>query len=115
MFSSVQVRSDKKPDHDLKEVVEAFDQPQAPQAAQGLLDSYKIDYNDLNLGKELGQGGFGIVYKGTYQFSPVAIKKLQIGNLSLEAQEEFKKEAEMMAQLHHRNIIHFYGYCSVPR
>jgi len=115
MFSSIQVNSGNKSNTDWRPILEGFEQQSPPVPEQGLLVSCQIDYNDLSLDKELGQGSFAIVYKGTYQFASVAIKKLQMGNLSPEAQEEFRKEAEIMAQLRHPNIVHFYGYCSIPK
>lgn len=76
---------------------------------------FSIKFEALTLGEKIGEGGFGVVYKGTYRFGPAAIKQLQIDNLSSEAEEEFNKEAKIMSELHHPNIVHFYGYCTVPR
>ncbi len=76
---------------------------------------FTISFDALTKNEKIGEGGFGIVYKGTYQFAPAAIKQLQIDNLSSDAEEEFNKEAAIMAQLHHPNVVHFYGYCTVPK
>jgi tRNA A-37 threonylcarbamoyl transferase component Bud32 len=76
---------------------------------------FSIKFEALTLGQKIGEGGFGIVYKGTYQFAPAAIKQLRVDNLSPEAEEEFNREANIMAQLHHPNVVHFYGYCTVPK
>src|SRR5436190_4038423 len=76
---------------------------------------FSIRFEALTTKEKIGEGGFGIVYKGTYQFAPAAIKQLQIDDLSPEAEEEFNREAKIMAQLHHPNIVHFYGYCTFPK
>ncbi len=73
-----------------------------------------INYADLNVGVELGRGGFGVVYQGTYRYNDVAIKQLLIDNISLDSLAEFEKESKIMAQLHSPNIVHFYGYCVSP-
>lgn len=62
---------------------------------------FAIRFETLTKGPKIGEGGFGVVYKGTYQFGPAAIKQLHIDNLSHEAEEEFNQEAAIMAQLHH--------------
>ncbi len=112
MFSSVQVVSEKKSELDWQPILTAFDQAQPEKM---FLISCQINYKELNLEEELGKGSFGIVYKGSYQFAQVAVKKLHTDNLSSSAYEEFRQEAEMMAQLRHPNIVHFYGYCSIPK
>ena len=35
-----------------------------------------IQSSDITLGREIGRGSFGVVYKSTYQHMDVAIKKI---------------------------------------
>jgi len=76
--------------------------------------SYTINHAELTLHKELGRGGFGVVYQGTYRHNDVAIKKLLMENISFDAAEEFEREAKVMAQLRSPNIVQFYWYCVSP-
>jgi WD40 repeat protein len=73
--------------------------------------SITIPYNQLTLGKELGRGGFGIVYEGQYQYGQVAIKTLLHQELKDSLVEDFKKEAFMMANLRSPFIVSLYGVC----
>ena len=66
-----------------------------------------INPTELKQGKELGRGGFGIVYKGKFHDEKVAIKVLF--RLSHEAIAGFKRELEAMADLHHANIVQLRG------
>lgn len=77
--------------------------------------SFKIDYNTLTLGKNLGQGGFGVVFQGTWRHNDVAIKQLLIDDLSSDASKEFETEVQVMGKLHCPNIISFYGYSLSPK
>ncbi|XP_031743855.1 probable LRR receptor-like serine/threonine-protein kinase At5g45780 isoform X2 [Cucumis sativus] len=61
----------------------------------------------------LGQGGFGVVYKGylpngTY----VAVKRLKDPNYTGEVQ--FQTEVEMIGLAVHRNLLRLYGFCMTP-
>jgi len=76
--------------------------------------SYTINHAELTQNKELGRGGFGVVYRGTYRHSDVAIKQLLMENISAAAAQEFESEAVVMAQLRSPNIVQFYGYCLSP-
>ncbi|KAI7727806.1 hypothetical protein M8C21_005944, partial [Ambrosia artemisiifolia] len=58
----------------------------------------------------LGQGGFGVVYKGCLvNRTLVAVKRLKDPNLSGEVQ--FQTELEMISLALHRNLLRLYGFC----
>ncbi|KAL3742078.1 hypothetical protein ACJRO7_017543 [Eucalyptus globulus] len=70
--------------------------------------------NDFSDSNKLGQGGFGVVYKGTLangQF--IAVKRpsvdLRQGN------QEFKNEVLLVARLQHRNLVRLLGFCLEER
>jgi len=46
--------------------------------------SLTIKHEELTLGKELGRGGFGVVYQGTYRHNDVAVKQLLMDKISNE-------------------------------
>ncbi|KAK4833950.1 hypothetical protein QYF36_013889 [Acer negundo] len=59
---------------------------------------------------QVGQGGYGKVYKGILaNGTVVAIKRAQQG--SLQGQKEFLTEIELLSRLHHRNLVSLVGYC----
>ncbi|KAK8558298.1 hypothetical protein V6N13_038771 [Hibiscus sabdariffa] len=60
---------------------------------------------------QVGQGGYGKVYKGILtNGTVVAIKRAQQG--SLQGQTEFITEIQLMSRLHHRNLVSLIGYCN---
>ncbi|KAL6146956.1 hypothetical protein ACLB2K_057632 [Fragaria x ananassa] len=59
---------------------------------------------------ELGQGGFGSVYKGQLpNEQKVAVKRLS--KTSGQGTEEFKNEVALIARLQHRNLVKLLGCC----
>jgi predicted Ser/Thr protein kinase len=72
-------------------------------------NSFQINYAELALERELGRGGFGIVYKGKWRNSDVAIKQLHLTQPSPSSLEEFQKEMAIMARLRCPQIVQFYG------
>jgi Protein tyrosine and serine/threonine kinase/Calpain large subunit, domain III len=61
------------------------------------LGKFSISWADVTVGKKIGQGGYGAVYRGTWQGKDVAIKKLFREELTDEADvESFRKEIEIM-------------------
>lgn len=87
--------------------------PQKPKESKKLKETISciIYSKEVILGEELGQGGFGIVYKGTWSDTTVAVKKLKSKELSAENKENFSRECNMMANLRHPNIAQFIGHC----
>ncbi|XP_075634999.1 putative LRR receptor-like serine/threonine-protein kinase At1g06840 isoform X3 [Castanea sativa] len=66
--------------------------------------------NSFDNSSEVGQGGYGKVYKGILADGVVvAIKRAQEG--SLQGEKEFLTEIELLSRLHHRNLVSLIGYC----
>ncbi|XP_028103670.1 receptor-like serine/threonine-protein kinase SD1-8 [Camellia sinensis] len=60
--------------------------------------------------KQLGEGGYGPVYKGNLPVvQEVAIKKLS--KKSLQGTEEFMNELKLIAKLQHQNLVRLLGCC----
>ncbi|XP_077227988.1 protein kinase superfamily protein [Tasmannia lanceolata] len=58
----------------------------------------------------LGEGGYGIVYKGRLiNGTEVAVKKL-FNNLG-QAEKEFRVEVEAIGHVRHKNLVRLLGYC----
>ncbi len=55
-----------------------------------------IDYDELRLGEILGRGGYGIVHKGSWRDTEVAIKILNHSDISEEEKELVRREIRLM-------------------
>ncbi|RWR91090.1 cysteine-rich receptor-like protein kinase 10 [Cinnamomum micranthum f. kanehirae] len=65
------------------------------------------DFSDEN---KLGEGGFGVVYKGNLpDGKEIAVKRLSIN--SGQGLNEFMNEVKIIAKLHHKNLVRLYGCC----
>ncbi|KAM0051944.1 putative protein kinase RLK-Pelle-DLSV family [Helianthus debilis subsp. tardiflorus] len=59
---------------------------------------------------KIGEGGFGVVYKGTLPSGlDIAVKRLSKG--SGQGALEFKNEVLLLAKLQHRNLVRLLGFC----
>ncbi|KAK8573124.1 hypothetical protein V6N13_099939 [Hibiscus sabdariffa] len=66
--------------------------------------------DNFNSSTQVGQGGYGKVYKGSLSDKTVvAIKRAEEG--SLQGQNEFLTEISLLSRLHHRNLVSLVGYC----
>ncbi|CAN6244965.1 unnamed protein product [Urochloa humidicola] len=59
----------------------------------------------------LGEGGFGIVYKGDLYGKHVAIKRCANAAMDTERLREFDGEIEVLGKLKHFNLVQLLGYC----
>ncbi|XP_074267418.1 cysteine-rich receptor-like protein kinase 44 [Silene latifolia] len=72
------------------------------------LKSATRDFSEEN---KLGEGGFGIVYKGTLENGhQLAIKRLS--DTSRQGTKEFMAESRFLAKLQHKNLVSLVGFCS---
>jgi E3 ubiquitin-protein ligase mind-bomb len=78
---------------------------QLPQAFDTLSCTVpKVNLADVNLGEEIGRGGFGIVYKGLWIGTKVAIKEIRIKRIKV-AKPLVDRELCVHSQLRHPNIV----------
>ncbi|KAJ6926386.1 hypothetical protein NC651_010721 [Populus alba x Populus x berolinensis] len=60
----------------------------------------------------LGQGGFGVVYKGElHDGTKIAVKRMGSGVISSKGLNEFKSEIAVLTKVRHRHLVALLGYC----
>ncbi|XP_008798481.1 receptor protein kinase TMK1-like [Phoenix dactylifera] len=67
-----------------------------------------------NFSKEniLGEGGFGVVYKGElHDGTKIAVKRMEAGVMGTKGLNEFKSEIAVLSKVRHRNLVSLLGYC----
>ncbi|KAI4298469.1 hypothetical protein L6164_032023 [Bauhinia variegata] len=75
----------------------------------------KFNYKDIKRATEnfstiIGQGGFGTVYKAHFGDGLMAAVK-RMNKVSEQGEEEFCREIELLARLHHRHLVSLKGFC----
>ncbi|WCJ32870.1 Concanavalin A-like lectin protein kinase family protein [Euphorbia peplus] len=67
--------------------------------------------NNFDEKNKLGQGGFGVVFKGVLpdENVPVAVKKFSRDNLK--SQDDFLAELTIINRLRHKNLVRLLGWC----
>ncbi|WCJ25166.1 transmembrane kinase 1 [Euphorbia peplus] len=60
----------------------------------------------------LGQGGFGVVYKGElHDGTKIAVKRMTSGVISNKGLAEFQSEIAVLTKVRHRHLVALLGYC----
>ncbi|KAL7719471.1 Tyrosine kinase [Entamoeba marina] len=73
--------------------------------------STRLNYGDIIIEKKLGEGGFGIVYKGTFETHKVAIKKMKTVGDCPDNMEEFEREVSMLDKSNpSQQLLHSYNH-----
>ncbi|KAF7333378.1 Kinase-like protein [Mycena venus] len=73
------------------------------------LEDWMISTFDVDYGPEIGRGGFGTVFKGTWNRTEVAIKLIHNGNGVAANVEMLRKEIDIWMTLRHPNVLQFLG------
>ncbi|KAM7493120.1 hypothetical protein LguiB_027729 [Lonicera macranthoides] len=103
------VRKSKKSYDDVTEETDATEISDV-QSLQFDLGTIQVATNNFSNENKIGQGGFGIVYKGTLaNGQDIAVKRLS--KTSRQGELEFKNEVVLVAKLQHRNLVRLLGFC----
>jgi serine/threonine protein kinase len=70
-----------------------------------------LDFNEIALGKQIGMGSYGMVFKGKWKGVEVAVKRFIKQKLDERHMLEFRAEMAFLSELHHPNIVLFIGAC----
>ncbi|XP_044467389.1 probable receptor-like protein kinase At5g18500 [Mangifera indica] len=74
------------------------------------LRDLELATNRFSKDNVLGEGGYGVVYRGSLiNGTPVAVKKI-LNNLG-QAEKEFRVEVEAIGHVRHKNLVRLLGYC----
>lgn len=68
-----------------------------------------IDRNSVHMMESIGEGNYGQVWEATYQGRLVAVKRLFASRLDDEATRRMRKEAAILFDLQHPNIVKLIG------
>lgn len=72
----------------------------------------EIPFDQLHYDRKLSEGGYGIVYRGRWKYTTVAIKEIKKEIIEQDKLEEFKNECAVMEVIRHPNIVLFLGACT---
>ncbi|XP_044470531.1 putative receptor-like protein kinase At4g00960 [Mangifera indica] len=93
-----------------KQDTEDVDEIDNVESLQINFDTIRAATNDFSDDNKLGQGGFGVVYKGRLPGGQdIAVKRLSKDSGQGEA--EFKNEVLLVAKLQHKNLVRLLGFC----
>lgn len=75
----------------------------------------KFSYKEIkkatdNFNTIIGRGGFGTVYRAQFSDGLLAAVK-RMNKVSEQGEEEFCREIELLARLHHRHLVSLRGFC----
>ncbi|XP_008807804.1 probable receptor-like protein kinase At5g18500 [Phoenix dactylifera] len=74
------------------------------------LRDLEIATNRFSKDNVIGEGGYGVVYRGRLvNGTPVAVKRL-LNNLG-QAEKEFRVEVDAIGHVRHKNLVRLLGYC----
>jgi len=93
-----------------------------PDIAMHSFEDCTVEFDEIEMGEELGVGGYAVVLLGKFQGQSVAVKKLQLPEAVTEEQmeqivsvfQEFRREAQLMSTMHHPNVVGLLGVVRDP-
>ncbi|KAK2398471.1 putative receptor protein kinase [Trifolium repens] len=109
-FIYLRLRRPKKRFEEIQEEEDEEDKIEISEPLQFNFNTICSATNDFSNSNKLGEGGFGIVYKGRLSNGEeIAVKRLSMN--SGQGDSEFKNEVVLVAKLQHRNLVRLLGFC----
>ncbi|KAK2452477.1 putative receptor protein kinase [Trifolium repens] len=109
-FIYLRLRRPKKRSEEIQEEEDEEDKIEISEPLQFNFNTICSATNDFSNSNKLGEGGFGIVYKGRlFNGEEIAVKRLSMN--SGQGDSEFKNEVVLVAKLQHRNLVRLLGFC----
>jgi serine/threonine protein kinase len=59
--------------------------------------------------RQISEGGYGVIYKGWWRKTVVAIKKFKLESISEGTVKDFLSECHAMEAIRHPNVVQFLG------
>ena len=73
-----------------------------------------IDVDDIEMGEQIGGGGFALVHRARWRGKSVAVKAMFDPRVDEQLKREFLDELHVMARVRHPHIVKLYGACVRP-
>ncbi|XP_031126914.1 cysteine-rich receptor-like protein kinase 25 isoform X2 [Ipomoea triloba] len=109
-FCFLKMKRAKKSHFDVKETTTGMTEIPTGESTQYEFGTIEAITNWFSHDNEIGEGGYGAVYKGRLpNGQDVAVKRLSRG--STQGAQEFMNEVEIVAKLQHRNLVRLLGFC----
>ncbi|XP_027928634.1 receptor-like protein kinase FERONIA [Vigna unguiculata] len=68
--------------------------------------------NNFDENRVIGEGAVGRVYRGCLQHNDGSDYAVAVKRFKAQYSEEFKREVELLCQLHHPNCVSIVGFCN---
>lgn len=98
--------------------------PAMPRALPSYAVEFRIQYDALDIGDKIGDGGYGSVFKAVWKTGHVscAVKMLHGADsadsgsddgemMPSSPRDDFERETALLRELHHPNLVTCYGMC----
>lgn len=83
-------------------------------AKQNREDEWEVDISEIEMGEQLGAGGYGEVHRAVWKGTDVAVKMMISEHTTRELERNFKEEVRVMTALRHPNVVLFMAASTKP-
>lgn len=70
----------------------------------------EVQMSEIDLAEQIGRGGFGAVYKGSWRGAQVAVKYIICDVADAEAVNQSVREVVLSKKMSHPNVVQTYGF-----